>query len=199
MSICKISKADQKSEGWSGGTTTQLAIYPQDSSYNQRNFLFRISTATLDSEQSEFTHLPEISREIMILEGILKIEHKDRYSKILKKFETDSFQGDWGTKGYGKVRDFNLMTTRNFSGSLTGIVLGDDEFLEIVKTVKGFFYGIYCIRGRLSIKENDEACELSEGDFVLITPDKTVSGFNVKANTVSEIAVAEVRLPDFRT
>ena len=51
----------------------------------------------------------------MILDGTLKLEHTGRYkTKILHKFETDSLIGDWETKGYGKVTDFNLMTMEKY-------------------------------------------------------------------------------------
>jgi environmental stress-induced protein Ves len=50
MSVWIISRENQITDSWSGGTTTQLAIYPENSSYQQRNFLYRISTATVDIE-----------------------------------------------------------------------------------------------------------------------------------------------------
>ena len=36
---------------WAGGKTTQLYIYPQDSEYAKRNFLLRISSATVECER----------------------------------------------------------------------------------------------------------------------------------------------------
>ena len=39
---------------WAGGTTTQLYLYPENGSYANRDFLFRISSATVDLEESGF-------------------------------------------------------------------------------------------------------------------------------------------------
>ena len=46
---------------WSGGSTTELFIWPKDASYAERRFNIRISTATVDVESSTFTRL-EIGR-----------------------------------------------------------------------------------------------------------------------------------------
>jgi len=54
---------------WAGGKTTQLYIYPQGSEYAKRNFLLRISSATVECERSEFTSLPQVERIILPLSG----------------------------------------------------------------------------------------------------------------------------------
>ncbi|MDF1551007.1 MAG: HutD family protein, partial [Bacteroidales bacterium] len=92
---------DFKTSTWSGGTTTQLFIYPSSADYLKRNFDFRISTAKVTVAKSDFTSLPEISRKIMILEGEITIQHQNRYSKQLKKFDIDEFEGDWKTSAIG--------------------------------------------------------------------------------------------------
>lgn len=55
-----ITKEQQKTSTWSGGTTTQLAIYPEDADYGKRNFTWRLSSATVEAEESVFTSLPGI-------------------------------------------------------------------------------------------------------------------------------------------
>jgi len=47
---------------WSGGTTTQLAIFPKDAVYDERNFKWRLSTASVEVSESVFTKLPNIKR-----------------------------------------------------------------------------------------------------------------------------------------
>lgn len=102
-------KNDLPTTEWSGGTTTQLAIYPVDAVYADRNFTWRVSSAVIDAEESEFTPLSGISRIIMPIDGILRLEHKGVRSVVLKPFEQDRFEGGWSTVSYGKVTDFNLM------------------------------------------------------------------------------------------
>jgi len=42
-----LHSANFKTSNWSGGTTTQLFIYPPTAEYLQRNFIFRLSTASV--------------------------------------------------------------------------------------------------------------------------------------------------------
>ena len=66
----EIIKKDQyKVSTWSGGTTTEIFLAPRDGSYADRRFDFRISSATVDLEESDFTPLDGVKRFLTILEG----------------------------------------------------------------------------------------------------------------------------------
>ena len=82
---------------WSGGKTTQLFIYPENSEYAKRNFLFRISSATVDCERSEFTSLPGVDRVILPLKGSLHLFYEGHGEKVLAPYEQDRFDGGWNT------------------------------------------------------------------------------------------------------
>lgn len=99
----------QKTSSWSGGTTTELYISPENGSYTERNFDFRISTATVEVEKSDFTSLVGFSRFLMVLEGEMELIHENQYTKRLKQFDFDFFDGSWKTESIGKVRDFNVI------------------------------------------------------------------------------------------
>ena len=60
---------------WSGGKTTELFIYPKDSKYKELDFKFRISSAAVELEQSEFTILEKVYRFITPLDNSLKLTH----------------------------------------------------------------------------------------------------------------------------
>lgn len=148
---------------WAGGTTCQLGIYPYDGDYKLRRFKWRISTAVVDVEESTFTNLPGINRLLMVLEGELKLIHEGHHSCVLKQYEMDRFLGDWNTKSYGKVRDFNLMINGDGKGSLEAIVLGEGEhfkkYLE-TSTYKNIHHLIYVTKGiakigNLEVKAQD--------------------------------------------
>lgn len=189
-----IRKSEQITSAWSGGTTTQLFIYPENASYQERNFLFRISTAKVDVEESVFTKLPGISRQIMILDGILKLEHTGRYTKILHKFETDYFDGNWETKGYGKVTDFNLMTNGKVQGSLIGKSLKKNESIQFQTINSGNLLGFYVVKGILEIKTDLETLNLNDNDFLFLDLIRNSNKVELKANEVSEIVVTEIYL-----
>ena len=70
MALLHLTKSNYIISQWSGGTTTQLAIAPEGAVYADRDFLWRISSATVDLEESDFTALPDYVRLISVLDGI---------------------------------------------------------------------------------------------------------------------------------
>lgn len=157
-----ISHNQQKTSTWSGGTTTELFIYPEDSVYSERNFDFRISTATVEVEESNFTQLPGYKRILMILQGDLFIEHKNQHSKTLHQYECDEFLGDWETKAKGKVIDFNLMMKAGWNGSLSIDTLSANSNKSYIYN-ESKFIGLYLLEG--SLIANDQL--LNQKDFLL--------------------------------
>lgn len=172
-----IKKEEYQESRWAGGTTTQLLIYPQNASYNDRNFKWRLSSATVELEESTFTSLPGISRIIMSIEGKLKLEHEGHYNTLLNEFEQDSFSGDWKTKSFGKVRDFNLMMNKECSGKLEYISINkekskqiklysdmdnDERFSQISEI-------IYPVNGNIEIFIEGEKININKEDLLLIT------------------------------
>lgn len=127
----RIIKPEEYETGvWSGGTTTQLAIYPPGASYADRNFIFRLSSATVDTEQSEFTHLPDYDRWLMIFEGSARLVHDSEKEVTLNPYECDAFDGGISTVSFGRVTDYNLMLRKGGTGSMKAIGL-DENIKEI--------------------------------------------------------------------
>lgn len=127
----RIIKPEEYETGvWSGGTTTQLAIYPEGSSYADRNFIFRLSSATVDTERSEFTHLPDYDRWLMIFEGSARLVHSSEKEVTLNPYDCDAFDGGISTVSFGRVTDYNLMLRKGGTGSMKAIDL-DENIKEI--------------------------------------------------------------------
>jgi environmental stress-induced protein Ves/uncharacterized membrane protein len=172
-SIGVTKKEEQSTNNWSGGTTTQLAIYPDDAVYSEGNFKWRISSAKVDIDESTFTHLPGISRIIMIVDGNLKLEHKGHHKIELSPFEQDSFSGEWNTKSYGKVTDFNLMMDSQCEGSIEAILLNKKESKNIIlennkEEFDNISDALYCVNGEGRILVNNKKINVLKGDFVLV-------------------------------
>lgn len=123
MKVSVRKKEDYEVSQWSGGTTTQMYIYPENGDYAKRQFQVRISSATVEDESSKFTSLPGVQRYLMTLDGELKLVHEGKYEKSMHPYEVERFPGDWETSSYGKVRDFNLMLKEGARGMM--------EFAEI--------------------------------------------------------------------
>ncbi len=192
MQINVTKKEQLQTNNWAGGTTTQLAIYPENAIYKNLDFIFRISTATIDVEQSAFTALPNVAREIMVLAGEMLIKHKGHYTKQLKKFDTDSFSGDWETTSMGKATDFNVMTRGNAKASIAGFVLPEKANKEL--TLDCDVMAIYIYKGEVVIEQASVNRTLSWGDMALIRKENEKEVFSLQGIRNSDIAIAQIHL-----
>lgn len=186
MSQIKIIKKDKLSSSkWSGGTTTQLYIYPENELYENRNFTFRISSAEVNLEESTFTKLPNIKRRIMILYGKLKLIHENHHSVTLEKFQQDTFYGDWDTKSYGKVTDFNLMLNENADGFIEYINLENEKIINPYKNDKynNTTEVFYCVKGKINISINNKREQLETGDVAII---KNIYNLEIELNNLDK-------------
>lgn len=175
----KIFKQNQhKTSEWSGGTTTELYIYPEDSLYSERKFNWRLSSANVEVEKSIFTSLPGISRHIMVLEGELLLEHEGHHNAALKALEQDSFSGEWATTSFGKVTDFNLMLAQGYTGELEAISFNSGEFKDILlhsnvndtEVFSQITEAFYIVQGYIEIDTGlKKKIGLSKGDLIIIT------------------------------
>ena len=123
----KLTKDDYIVSSWSGGTTTQLAIFPPGARYADRNFLWRVSSATVELDESDFTPLPDYDRLISTLEGEIVLTHNGGAPIRLRPFEIHAFSGADATHSTGRCTDFNLMLRR-------GKAAGSMELLKLTET-----------------------------------------------------------------
>lgn len=167
-----VKKRQQYTAYWSGGTTTQLAIYPEQAEYGKRNFFWRLSTAQVDLEESTFTLLPDVSRILMVLEGEIRLEHQNHHTTNVKPYEQDMFQGDWTTRCLGKATDLNLMMKAGCEGKLTAYSMEGQSQFTVTDgvTVNGreWTTAFYCIEGNYGIILGTESYLLEAGDVLLI-------------------------------
>lgn len=201
-SVKIVKKELQKASEWSGGITTELFIYPENSDYKKRNFLWRLSSATVNLEESTFTHLREVQRLIMVLEGKMKLEHEGHHTIDLNPFEQDSFSGDWTTKSYGKVRDFNLMMKEGCKGKIEAIDLKDSLEIEIEHHQKDYLItteAFYSLSDDVEIIVNNrERICLDNGDMMLIHIDSDFEAVKLimtnKGNMNNKIIRSSIRV-----
>ncbi len=153
---------------WSGGTSTQLYIYPETSDYALRNFDFRLSTAKVEVEKSDFTPLPGVLRKIMILDGEIEISHKDQYTKTLEKFEIDEFKGDWATSSVGTCIDFNLMTREGKKGEISSMSLIKAQTFEYSLTKQLSKLFIYIYSGQICFNLDCKEHILKQGELLIL-------------------------------
>lgn len=119
MAIKPIRPDQFQTTAWSGGITEEIFIYPPDASYQDRNFIYRISTALVEAERSIFTPLPDYTRYIAPLNGSLKLA-VDLREIELEPFEVFKFDGAAKVSSNARpaLRDLNLMVRKGHSGEL---------------------------------------------------------------------------------
>ncbi|MPN27372.1 hypothetical protein SDC9_174803 [bioreactor metagenome] len=192
-----IRKNEHKTSSWSGGYTTQLYIYPESSIYSDLNFIFRVSSAKVSVNESTFTSLPGINRKIMILDGTLNLKHEGHHEIKLNKFQQDSFKGEWLTKSYGKVTDFNLMMSKGCDGNLEHIKIDCKTLKKLnlstdIDNNKEMIIIFYCLDGSVDINM-DSLINLNEGDLLVLKNNKKrLYNINILNNFEKEANIIKV-------
>lgn len=158
-----IRRADTRIAYWTGGSTTELYIFPETSSYAARDFEFRLSVATIEVPFSKFTRLGGFHRVTVVLDGSLTIHHRNRYSRRLDSLEFDSYSGGWDTTSEGVCRDFNIISQGKSSVRVLQPHSGE-QFS--VGSALNTFSCVYLHSGE--IRFGDET--LSPGDLLVLHP-----------------------------
>ena len=165
-----VHKGDFSPTYWSGGMATELTTYPENSSYSERNFLWRLGFANIDIPESTFSTLPNISRTLMVTNGRLTLNHEGQHTACLGPFEQDSFQGEWKTTTKGQASVFNLMTQDNYSGELIHLPINpscNKKFSHIIPFEKQLAaVCVYTLSGVLSTKINNHNLTLKSGELL---------------------------------
>ena len=156
---------------WSGGKTKELAIFPADSKYADREFIYRLSSATVDLEESDFTMLPDYDRVLMVLQGSAVLTYNGKKSVHLNELEQDSFDGAWTTKSYGKITDYNLMTRKGTAGKVD-VIRPEAEAVEMGDTLESDLrrrtHALYCKEGYLIVNAKDGQKMVSPGQLLVM-------------------------------
>lgn len=93
MTIQHLTPSDYITTKWSGGLTTQLGIAPAGAVYADRDFLWRLSSATVEDAESDFTALSDYERLISTLEGTIELNHNGGEKLTLNPYEVHRFDG----------------------------------------------------------------------------------------------------------
>jgi environmental stress-induced protein Ves len=168
-------KEEFSTTAWAGGETTELFIYPPEGTYQEREFLFRLSSATVKDNISTFTKLSGIKRKLLVLEGKIRLSHNSNKGKWLFPNNQEEFSGDWDTVSEGEVIDFNLMMKQEVSGNITHIQLPAQDKENCVVYVgpsKKCFLFLYVWEGQITIEDGYEKKIIREKELAIIEMDK---------------------------
>ena len=166
LTMTRLTPADYVTTQWSGGKTTQLSIAPEGAIHADRDFLWRLSSATVELEESDFTALPDYERRIATLEGTISLRHDGGQPLVLAPFQVHAFDGGSETVSFGRCRDFNLMLRKGrAAGSLTALTAGETP---LPMPLKADWALLYCAEGRCTVTVDDVAYGLSSGESLFL-------------------------------
>ena len=179
MKILHLTEKDYKVGMWSGGSTTELFIWPEDSDYAKREFKLRVSSARVDLEESDFTPLTDVIRYITPLTGGFTLTHPDNSSVTMKPLsEPYRFSGEIPTHCVGKATDFNLM------------LKGSDGEMTLCKEFWNVKPGFNCLYAVEDIEVNfADKYNLKAGELLVVFAEKALKA---SISTKAIICFAEV-------
>lgn len=188
MNLSHLKPADYVISTWSGGTTTQVAIAPEGAVYADRDFIYRVSSATVDLEVSDFTALPDYNRLISTLQGEIDVTHNDGEAIHLAPYHVHAFDGGWNTRSVGKCRDFNLMMRKDVCGGRMAAVTVSADAPAVVTmedTAKGYAHVdayLYCGEGEAVVEAEGKSVTLLAGESAM---GKDAAGASLRVSTNS--------------
>ena len=128
MKIKVIDPNTRNTTKWSGGQTRELFLYPPAGSYAERNFQFRISSATVETPESHFTPLPGVKRYLTPLSDGFYLKRNGSQWQYLKNGQVLCFSGDDDVYSRGVGRDLNLML-KGAHGEMHVLPAGESDLL----------------------------------------------------------------------
>lgn len=166
LTMTRLTPADYVTTQWSGGKTTQLSIAPEGAVYADRDFLWRLSSATVELEESDFTALPDYYRYISTLRGDMTLQHNGGEKLTLAPYDVHGFDGGDETHSWGCCTDFNLMLRKGrCEGEMRALRCGEAE--QAVPAGAGAAL-VFCAEGMCVVRCGALSARLAAGESVLI-------------------------------
>lgn len=144
---------------WDGGKTFEYFIYPENSTYSERDFLFRISSASIDKVPSDFTRFSGFQRYLLMLDGFLEIIHNGS-EEVYSEEEIFEFDSDDSIVSKSSGSDFNLMVAKSVHFSSV-------EILSETKEINSGFIFLFAIN-QTEISLENQKIHLEENDLLII-------------------------------
>ncbi len=158
---------------WDGGETFEYFIFPDDTSYLQKDFQIRVSRATIAKSPSLFTQFDYYQRYLVMLDNDLKIVRNEISEQYLRH-QVFKFASKEKILSYSLGNDFNLMLSDDLSPAKVIV----EQNLQTQNN--GFVFAFALETCRLKINETIYQLESYDllviqnksRDFIDITSDK---------------------------
>lgn len=161
MDITYLKKNTYQISSWNGGKTTEIVLSPKDGRYQLDEFDYRISSATIETETSNFTPLPGYKRLLMLLTGRVRLKQENNEVR-LEPFQVFAFDGAIPTHSFGQCVDFNLIYRDSMKGLMKPLTTNETYLLPRAESL------LYCIED-CKIKIDTTEYLLSKSDSLQLT------------------------------
>ncbi|MBQ2896006.1 MAG: HutD family protein [Oscillospiraceae bacterium] len=169
LNITRLTAADYATSQWSGGSTTQMAIEPATAVYADRDFLWRLSSATVELAESLFTALPDYNRLIATLSAPIDLSHDGGERFALEPYAVHAFDGGAETRSWGQCVDFNLMLRKGAAAGAARAVCGGESYVPVGDTAaEGHVLYLYCVEGSGELAVGEERTTVAAGETLVI-------------------------------
>ena len=155
-----VKMVDHKTTEWAGGKTSEIFIWPADGNYSSREFDWRLSSATVEVPESDFTSLEGFDRYITVLEGELNLSHEDGVNHLINGNKVYGFGGGAKTHSIGKAKDFNLIYKSGEKCKMSRRELERGQNVQL-KISTGGFAAIYVVSGEVEVTLEKDKKEMS--------------------------------------
>ena len=138
--VTLLKSNDFQVSDWSGGKTKQLYLSPPTGHYSKRDFDYRLSTATVELAESQFSDLSGFHRILMSLDHTLYLHNASRQEEtVLAPFTPYVFEGSDSITSRGTCTDFNLIYSDHYQGQM--LAISDREELSQNEAIQ-FIYAL---------------------------------------------------------
>ena len=173
---------------WSGGTTSEIFLFPPSSCWEKKDFQIRISSADCRVDGAPYSDFTGFTRHILPLRGSMHMFHEGHHEVLLNPFDVDIFDGSWNTHHIGKAVDFNLLYSENWTGRLKPLLQN-----ESIKIEKSGIIGFYAVEDA-EILSRDFSVEVPAGDFIVFNDINEATVFSIKAALHGPCVIAAAAL-----
>lgn len=184
----RILPEDHTVSEWSGGKTHQIYIHPPGAWCADRDFIFRVSSAAVELDESDFTPLPDYRRYLSVLEGNVTLPIGEHKPLVLLPHEIAAFDCADKIRSQGRYTDFNLMLRKGAcDGRLYALHLARKASEPLPEN--GMMI-LYCARGavKLTGRNADQYC--TQGKSLVVK--EQVEGLSLEALKDAALLIAEI-------
>jgi len=153
---------------WDGGETKELYIYPENTIYQNMDFDFRVLVNIGRTEHNLLRKFPGYKRQVMLLDGEMRLVHEGQHTITLGQYEQDVSLGGWETACHGRGTDISLLTKEGFAGQMELLYYNEQR-----KHTNGSYTSFYCLENGTKLYFQNQGRtykqELQKGDYVIVS------------------------------